>query len=386
MRAVSKIYIQMRELRAWSIVVWRLVRYLGYRMGVGARPRFLDIYPELIVFFDRILRWPARLRVEGAENCPRTAPAVFAGNHFAKDDPFMMYRAVHRVCEGAYPVRYMMRDDFFIGLAGGIMKSRLIDVDELLEMLGALPISRGRVQLSQIKPFIAILREPAAFIMYPGRSRSRTGVFIEYRDGIDEPGGVTFLVAQAQRNRPDLRVAIVPMARTLDLATMKSVVVFGGPVYLPHDADRAAQRELDFHLIGLMGDLVEINVTHAAAGIIYLHCLHARGGLLEFDALDAAVAHALERMPRRRIGPAARNDRRAQLEATLDHFAAAQLVARNGGAVTLFPGAVLASPPHDTTYRALNPVKYAVNQVLHLPDVIDAIEDAARACVVSASE
>lgn len=374
----------MRELRAWLIVVWRLVRYLGYRTGIGARPQFLDIYPELVVFFDTILRWPKRLRVEGAEHCPRTPPAVFAGNHFAKDDPFVMYRAVHRVCAGAYPVRYMMRDDFFTSL-GGIMKSWLIDVDELLEMLGALPISRGRVQLAQIKPFIALLRGQAAFIMYPGRSRSRTGVFIEYRDGIEEPGGVTFLVAQAQRKRPDVRVAIVPMARTMNLATMKSVVVFGPPVCLVEDADRAAQRELDFRLLGLMGDLVEINVTHIAAGVIYLHCLHGRTGDIAIEALDNAIGAALARLSRRRIDPAALSDRRGQLEAAINHFAMARLVVRCSDAIAPLTDAVLAAPPHDTTYRALNPVKYAVNQFLHLPDVIDAVEDAASLCGVRRS-
>ncbi len=366
----------MRELRAWLIVAWRLVRYLSYRLGIGARPNFLEIYPELIVFFDRILKWPKRLRVECAEHCPRSGPAVFAGNHFAKDDPFMMYRAIHRVCEGAYFVRYMMRDDFFAGL-GGILKSRFLDLDGLLRLLGALPISRGRVQLKQLKPFIALLREQAGFLMYPGRSRSRTGVFIEYREGIEEPGGVTFLVAQAQRNRPDLRVAIVPMARTQNMATKKSAVVFGPPVYLPHDADRAAQRELDFRLIGLMGDLVEINVTHIVAGTVYLHCLHGRGEALRIDALDQAVGSAIEQLPDRHIDPAALSDRRGQLEATVDYFANSHLIVRCSDSITPIVDAVLVSPPHDTTYRSANPIKYAVNQILHLSDVVDAIERAA---------
>jgi 1-acyl-sn-glycerol-3-phosphate acyltransferase len=358
-----------------------LVRYLFYRLGTGARPNFLEIYPELIVFFDRIMKWPKRLRVECAEHCPRSGPAVFAGNHFAKDDPFMMYRAIHRVCEGAYPVRYMMRDDFFASV-GGILKSKLLDLDDLLRLLGALPISRGRVQLAQLKPFIALLREQAGFLMYPGRSRSRTGVFIEYREGIEEPGGVTFLVAQAQRNCPDLRVAIVPMARTQNMATKKSAVVFGPPVYLPHDADRAAQRDLDFRLIELMGDLVEINMTQIVAGIIYLHCLHSRGEELRIDALDRAVASALAQLPDRHIDPAALSDRRVQLEATLDYFAKSQLVLRCSDSITPIAGAVLASPPHDTTYRPTNPIKYAVNQILHLSDAIDAIERAASLCGV----
>lgn len=366
----------MRELRAWLIVAWRLTRYLAYRLGAGACPGLLDVYPELIYVFDRVMRWPGNLRVAGAEHCPRNGPAVFAGNHYAKDDPFVAYRAIHRICGGAYPVRYMMRDDFFAS-TGGILKSRLIDVDELVRMLGALQISRDRVQLTQLKPFIALLREKAAFIMYPGRSRSRTGAFVEYREGIDEPGGVTFLVAQAQRNRPDVNVSIVPFARTSNLATKTSVVVFGPPVHLPHDADRATQRELDYQLIELMGNLVEINVTHVLAGIIYLRCLHGRGENVRIEALDQAVASVLKELGKRRIDPAAAN-RGAQIEAALNYFAKSRCIVRSGDSIAPVVESVLAAPPHDTTYRTANPIKYAVNQILHLPDVVDAIENAAR--------
>jgi hypothetical protein len=247
-----------------------------------------------------------------------------------------------------------------------------------VRLLGALQISRDRVQLSQLKPFIALLREQAAFIMYPGRSRSRTGVFVEYRDGIDEPGGVTFLVAQAQRNRPEVHVAIVPFARTSNMATKSSVVVFGPPVFLPHDADRTIQRNLDFKLVELMGDLVEVNVTQITAGIIYLHCLHQRGEAIAIDALDRAISEALAQLTNRQIDPAAISNRKPQLEATLDYFAKAHLILRCSDSITLLREKVLASPPPDTAYRAANPIKYAINQVLHLPDVIDAIEAAAR--------
>ncbi|MCC6794850.1 MAG: hypothetical protein IT366_07000 [Candidatus Hydrogenedentes bacterium] len=365
----------MREIKAFIIVAWRLLRYFVYRLGIGKCPELLDVYPELVVVFDRVMGWRRNLRVAGVEHCPKNGPAVFSGNHYAKEDPFAGYRAIHRICDGAYPVRYMMRDDFFAAGAS-IFKSRLLDVDELVRLLGALQISRDRVQLTQLKPFIALLREQAAFIMYPGRSRSRTGMFVEYRDGIDEPGGVTFLVAQAQRNRPEVNVAIVPFARTSNMATKSSVVVFGPPVYLPHDADRTVQRDLDFRLIELMGDLVEVNITQIAAGILYLHCLHQRGESIAIDALDSAVSDALSLL-KRQIDPAAVGDRRPQLEATLDYFAKAHLILRRSDSITLLREKVLASPPPDTTYRSANPIKYAINQVLHLPDVIDAVEAAA---------
>jgi len=365
----------MREVRAWSVFAWCLIRYTAYRLGFGKCPSFLAIYPEMIFVFDRFMKWPRRLRVEGSHHCPRAGPAVFSANHFAKDDPFIMYRAIHRVCEGAYPVRYMMRDDFFKH-TGGILKSRLVDVDELARLFGTLQISRDRVQLAQLKPFISLLRERSAFIMYPGRSRSRTGVFIEYRDGIDEPGGVTFLIAQAQRNKPDLQVAAVPVARTLNLVTKKSTVAFGNPVFLEQDADRAAQRALDFRLIELMGDMVEINVAHFVAGILYLHCLHGRLGGISINAMDSAVGAALSSLHKRIIDPAAIGRRRKEIDATLEYFAGIGFIELGPEGVRPNCARVLAAPPQDTTYIKLNPLKYTLNQVLHLPDVITAIESA----------
>ncbi|HRI87008.1 MAG TPA: 1-acyl-sn-glycerol-3-phosphate acyltransferase [Candidatus Hydrogenedentes bacterium] len=363
----------MRELRAWIVLGWAFVRYFSYRLGLGACPSFLAVYPEAVMVFDRIMKWPARLRVEGAENCPRSGPAVFSANHFAKDDPFIMYRAIHRLCEGSYPVRFMMRDDFFKSL-GGVMKSRILDVDELARLVGSLQISRDRVQLSQLKPFMTLLREAGSFIMYPGRSRSRTGVFIEYRDGIEEPGGVTFLIAQAQRGRPDLRVPAIPMARTLNLVTRKSAIVFGPSIYLAHDADRTAQRDMDFRLIELMGDLVEVNAAHFVAGTVYLHCLHHRSCAIVPADLELAIAAALGDLAHRRVDPALFAARRQEIEAAFVFFEAEGLVVRSGAGFAPIRDRVLATPPHDTTYRTLNPVKYTVNQVLHLLDVTEAIE------------
>lgn len=363
----------MRELRAWIILGWRFVLYFAYRLGLRKCPTFLDIYPEGVIVFDRIMNWPKTLRVEGAQNCPSAGPAIFAGNHQKKDDPFVMYRAIHRVTNGSYPVRYMMRDDFFKGLAG-IMKSRILDVDELARLVGSLQISRDRVQLSQIKPFITLLREHGSFIMYPGRSRTRTGVFIEYRDNIDEPGGVTFLIAQAQRGRPDLRVPAVPMTRTYNPVTKRSAVIFGEPQYLAHDADRQAQRDMDFKIIELMGGLLEINAAHLVAGILYLRCLHGVKAPASIQRYETAVTSAIERCPNRRIDPALRSDASGETKSTLRYFEEAGLISMLDQQVVPNVEAILHAPEHDKDYHRRNPVKHLVNQYLHLPDVIEAIE------------
>lgn len=364
----------MFELRAWIIIAGRLARYFAYRLGMAECPTFLDVYPECVAVFDRIMGWPKRLRVEGAEHCPKTGPAVFVGNHQKKDDPFIMYRAVHRVCNWSYEVRYMMRDDFFKSLP----KWKLFDIDEILRTLGALPISRENVLHSQLKPFVKLLREGNAFIMYPGRSRTRSGLFMEYREGIDEPGGATFFLAQAQRGHPELKVPAVPMTRTYNPVTKKSTITFGEPQYLPEGADRAAQRELDFRLLDMMGDMVEISVPLVTAGILYLHCLHSRPAPIEREALADAVREALLACrERRHVDRTALEDLSRELRQTLKHFQRGGMLTLRGALIEPNRAAVLSVPEPDTAYVKKNPVKHLVNQIIHLADVVAAIEAAA---------
>ncbi|MBX7256606.1 MAG: 1-acyl-sn-glycerol-3-phosphate acyltransferase [Candidatus Hydrogenedentes bacterium] len=363
------------ELRGWFVLTWRFIRYFAYRFGMGSRPQFVDIYREGVPVLDRLLGWPKMLRFEDGHNCPRHGPVVFAGNHQKKDDPFLLYRAIHYLCDASYAVRFMMRDDFFAGISAA--KSRFIDVDELACMAGALLISRSNVQLSQMKPFVKLLREGNGFIMYPGRSRSRSGVFIEYRDGIEEPGGVTFFLAQAQRGRPDLRIPAVPCARTHNPTTNKTVIIFGEPQYLPHDADRAVQRDLDFRLIEMMGELTEVNAAHVTAGILYLRCLHGHSESITLHQLKAAVKEVLDACRERRVEPASRNDLDGQMKAVLAYLERGKTIVRTGDSVTPNVDVVLSAPEWDTSYVEKNPLKHLVNQVLHLWDVVAAIEFAA---------
>ncbi|GMV94222.1 MAG: hypothetical protein AMXMBFR82_40000 [Candidatus Hydrogenedentota bacterium] len=365
----------MNEPYAWIRVGWRLLRYLGYRMGLGECPTLMDVYPEAVVVFDRVMGWPRTLFVKGGEHCPPAGPVVYAGNHAKKDDPFIMYRAVHRVTGWSCEIRYMMRDDFFKGLPN----LRIVDIDELVRMLGAQQISRDNVQLSQLKPFVKLLRENNGFIMYPGRSRSRSGLFMEYRDGIDEPGGVTFFLAQAQRGHPELRVPAVPMARTHNPVTKRSVIIFGPPVYLPHDADRTMQRDLDFQLVERMGDLVEINVAMAAAAVLYLQCLHHRPLPIDQGKLVAAVRSALAQCSANRyIDETALADLPREVKVTLEYFQKRGMLELRGTVVWPNRESILFAPDLDKSYVRKNPVKHLVNQILHLPDVVSACEDAAQ--------
>ena len=360
---------------AWIRIAWRLLLYLRYRLGWGKCPTLLDVYPEAVAIFDRVMGWPTRLFLKGTENCPRVGPAVFAGNHQKKDDPFITYRAIHRVCNWSYEVRYMMRDDFFKGLPN----FRIVDVNELLRMLGALQISRDNVQLSQLKPFVQLLRDGNAYIMYPGRSRSRSGLFMEYREGIDEPGGVTFFMAQAQRGHPDLRVAAVPVARTYNPVADRTMIVFGEPLYLPQGADRAAQRDLDFLIVEKMAELLEINIPLVTAGILYLHCLHQRPAPLAQEDLAKAVCGVLEDCAARHyVDEHGMADFPRELKLTLEYFQRLNMLELKGTAIWPNQETILSAPDPDKFYLSKNPVKHLVNQIIHLRDVVASIEAAAE--------
>lgn len=365
----------MFEPYAWTRVAWRLLLYLRYRLGWGKCPTLLDVYPEAVVVFDRVMGWPTRLFLKGTENCPKAGPAVFAGNHQKKDDPFITYRAIHRVCNWSYEVRYMMRDDFFKGLPN----LRIVDINELVCLLGAQQISRDNVHLSQLKPFVQLLRDGNAYIMYPGRSRSRSGLFMEYREGIDEPGGVTFFMAQAQRGHPDLRVAAVPVARTYNPVADRTMIVFGEPLYLPQGADRAAQRDLDFLIVEKMGELLELNIPLVTAGILYLHCLHDRPLPLAQEDLARAVRGVLEDCAARRyVDEHGMADLPRELKRTLEYFEKREMLALKGTSVWPNREAILSAPEPDKLYVIKNPVKHLVNQLIHLRDVVASIESAAE--------
>lgn len=363
----------MNELRSWIVVGRRALHYELYRLGLASCPSFMDVYDDVMVVMGRCLKWDKRLRVLGAEHCPKSGPAIFAANHVTKVDSFNIFRAIYLASDGNIYPRTMMRDDFFERSA---FKSRLLDLDEVSRLFGAIQISRDRVRLSQLKPFLKLLQEGGSFVIYPGRTRTRTGTFVEYRDAIDEPGATSFLIAQAQRRDPSLRVPIVPMAQTFHPLTKGSAVVFGPPLYLPRGADRRRQRELDFHLMTAMAELVEINVPQVLSALVLLRCMHGLTGTIERAALQDDVASVLAGIRNRHVDPAAQGDLEGLVARILAFLRQKGMVETPGRGVALNVAKILDAPPHDMAYKQKNPIKYLANQILHLPDVVAAIEQA----------
>lgn len=365
----------MRILRSWFMAAYLIVRYFLFRAGWVPRPDFTRYYDDYFVFCSHLLRWNRRLRIVGAERCPAAHPVVFAGNHVRLTDPLYFFGAIARASGMRLFVRFMARDDFFTHPLWRLCPLRMHDI---LEMGGAHFITRDNVKVSQLKPFFEILDRPGSFLMFPGRSRSRSGMVVEYREAIDEPGAVSFFLTHSQRHRPENPAVAVPLTRTCNPVTGNSVVVFGDPVQLPSCATKDEQRALDAVLAVQLGDLVEITVAHLACSLLYLWCLHERGPALSRPSLELACARILGQLGHRYVDPMAQGNLSDEMDRTLRHLWHAGMAEVRGGAILPDSARVLHSPGLDTSYRKANPVKFIANQILHFDDVVRLLNEEAE--------
>lgn len=360
----------MNTLKAWNVFGQILLRYLVYRTGRGRRPMFTEHLDVMTVVARQVLRWN-RLRVVNPEQCPQAHPVVFAGNHVGLDDPNFIWPAIYYSSNKNVVTGFMMRDDFFKGFPWNMSPFNL---DDLSEMCGAVRISRESVQWSQLKPFLKILEGPGSFLMFPGRTRSRSGLTMEYRDGIDEPGGASFFVVHAQR-RMKRPVSAVPVARTTHPVTKQCAVAFGPPMYMDDNADRTAQREFDQQLAVRISDLVEIQVPHVVCTMVYLHCLQKGDVPLERSALTQNVKSAIGSIQNHFVDPNAAMQTETEVLQCLHWLRRRNMLRLNGATIRLNTQAILSAPELDTKYRKLNPVKFHANQILHFTDLIARIEE-----------
>lgn len=360
----------LHDLRCWLVVGWRLTLYAAYRLGLREPPNMLDIRHEAAGMFSNILHWPASLRVVNPKNCPRNGPAIFVSNHLFFFDPTYAFRAITLATEEELEPYFMMRNDFFNQSA--IL--RVIDVDILVSCLGAYGITRGDVKLSQLKPFLKLLKADESFIMFPGRTRSKSGLFMEYRDEIEDPGGASFFLNATQRGKDNVRVPAVPMARTYNPVHDQSAMAFGEPLYLPPGAKREEQREFDLELMDRMGDLVELNAAQLLAAILYLRCLHSVSTPLSIESATQKVRAILDAVPHRLQHPNLASDLIGEVTLSAKYLETSGQVRIEGGAITPDSDSILSNPDLENGFRKANPTKYLANQLIHLMDVVQELE------------
>lgn len=364
----------MHVILAWGVAFFNALHYILFRLRIAPQPQFRNYPSHWRPWLGSLLGWPASLRVRFAERCPQAGPAVFVSNHLKLDDPLFLWGAVDEATHGTVHIYFMMRDDFFRGWPWDYLP---FSMNELTASSGCIQISRDQISLAQLKPFMQILEQGETFVMFPGRTRSRSGLCIEYRDGIEEPGGVSFFLANGSR-RAGRAVPAVPLARTYNPVKRVSTVLVGEPCFLEPGAGRDAQRAFDLDLAVAISDLTEIHTLHVLCMIVYLRCLHGKSIRGQGETLTRDVATVLERVKEiHPVDPDALAGTGAEVEAALRWLQEQGVLSLSNGTVELDACAVLSVPELDTDYRKRNPVKFHVNQVLHFR----ALCAAAESCV-----
>lgn len=366
----------MSELRSWILVARFFLQFFLFRLKLAPRPCADNMQWDALKVIGRVLGWGKRLHVRGGEHCPTDHPSIFCGNHIKLDDPFAVSLAVYQSSVGAFCLRVMGRDDFFEGTR---LNNPFFSFNELVECLGAVLITRENVTLSQLKPFLGFLEQGMGIVMFPGRTRTRSGLFVEYRGDFQEPGGVSFFIHHTQRRNEGLTVGAVPVVRTFNPVNKHSTMIFGPAQYLVRDADKEAQRDFDCRLVEVMAGLVEVNVAHVLSALLYLRCLHALTGPLPMDGLQNAVKEVLTETGHPYIHPENMEELPTMVRKTLAYLEKRSMLTRKGRTVVPNAGAILNVPELNGSYRKQNAVKYLTNQILHLSGVTSLVEKKARA-------
>lgn len=364
-----------KTVRAWATSMRIIARYFASRCGLGKPVPITDHWNVVQLFFRQVTGMDRRIRVRGMEHCPQSHPAIFAANHVKLDDPFYCCYAVQEATALRMHARFVMRDDFF---DAPFWKRMPFDINEIAQLGGAYLVSLDHAQFSQLKPLLELLARPFSFIIFPGRSRTRSGLVMDYRPGYEEPGAVSFFVAHAQRRGPGQSVPVAPLARTFNPITGVSAVVFGPALTLAAGADRIAQRAFDEELSTRIGDLVEINVLHLVSLLVYVRLVHHRPPALSRMHLETACRHLHRNLSERWTDPALDQDFSGQMKAALRYLEKTGMVVCSADTVQVQEDAVAHLPDLDTGFRTRNPVRFHANQVLHLADVVTAAEAAAR--------
>jgi 1-acyl-sn-glycerol-3-phosphate acyltransferase len=108
-----------------------------------------------------------RLRFQGRENVPRSGAYILAGNHQSYLDPVFCGVGIWR------RLTFVARDTLFTHPVFG----------RLIHSVNAIPIARGKPDISAIKTFIARLRQGEAVCLYPEATRTCDGRIVPFKAG-----------------------------------------------------------------------------------------------------------------------------------------------------------------------------------------------------------
>ncbi|MBQ3141541.1 MAG: 1-acyl-sn-glycerol-3-phosphate acyltransferase [Clostridia bacterium] len=126
-----------------------------------------------------------RMRIEGAENLPKTGRVVLCGNHRSFVDPILMIASVRR--ELSFMAKKSLFEKFFLSW--------------LLPRMGAFPVDRTGTQLGAVRIALSVLENEGAVGIFPEGTRSKTGRMGRALEGVG--------MIAAKGKAPIMPVAIV---------------------------------------------------------------------------------------------------------------------------------------------------------------------------------
>jgi hypothetical protein len=349
-----------------------VLSYFFYKLGIGSvldpNPRF-DAFQDVIGQFTH---WNRYMRIRGSENVAADRPAIYCCNHIKFGDPFYVFQGVYLSTNKSVKLHAMARNDFFKGTP---LKTRYFDADEFIVSVGVHGISRDAVTLAQMKIFINLLIEGESFIMFPGRTRSRSGLLMEYRDNFVEPGSVAFFLNTVQRRRAEMTFSAIPVSRNYNPVRDHTCMIYGPEQFLAPEASREEQREYDFHLIEMIGNQVEVCVPQVISALLYTTCLHRLPETISVSTLKRWVRAVREASEHPYWDEEDDADLDAAVDLTVEYLARKKMLKRRGDEVVLNTADILVAPDLESKYFEVNPVKYLTNQLLHLGDLIELIQE-----------
>jgi len=180
-----------------------------------------------------LARWACRLfcilffrfRVFGKENVPRKGPLLLVSNHQSYLDPVFCGVALKR------QLHYLARESLFVN---PFFRALICSVN-------AIPVRRGRADLSAMKTVIARLRQGRAVCLFPEATRTPDGRIAPFK------GGVALL---AKRGRATILPVVIdgafecwPRHKKLFSPGAKVTVCYGEPI-AAEQLDKMDDRQL----------------------------------------------------------------------------------------------------------------------------------------------
>lgn len=364
----------MRRIRHYALFFGYLFGHIFYRLGLAKKhPSPEGRWESFQFVVGDFVGWNKYIRVRNTDLVPRDHPAIFYGNHMKLDDPCYLYRATYLATGGKVGIGAMLRNDFFAGVP--LLKSRFLDFDALLETLYVYGISRENVTVAQLKKFVDLLLAGRGFILYPGRTRSCSGLLMDYRDTAQRPGGISFFLHAVQGRDDHIVVSAMPAVRNYNPVTRHTSVIFGPEQLLRRGVARAEQRAFDERIIEVLGPLVEVNAAQLVSTVLYTRCIHGITGPIEIDRLTQIVHEVFDTTTHAYLDPEDTTDVARSVRRTLRYLEKRGMLDVRRLRVIPDVEVILNMPPLNTKFREVNPVRFLTNQILHLGEVTRLIED-----------